>query len=54
MSRFTSRKFILAVGAALTAIGGALSGSVEWDLAIKAVVAVGVAYMAVEGTRDVM
>lgn len=54
MNRFTSRKFLLAVGAALTAIGSAISGSISWDLAIKAIIAVVFAYSAAEGAKDVV
>lgn len=50
--RFKSRKFLMALGACLTAIGGGLSGAIEWSHAINAIVTAVVAYVAAEGTND--
>lgn len=53
MKPFTSRKFLLALGACLTAIGAALSGTVTWDAAFGTMVTVIVAYITAEGLGDV-
>ena len=53
MSKFTSRKFLLAVGAILVAVGGALSGETTWSQATWATVAATLGYLGVEGARDI-
>lgn len=50
--RFKSRKFLLTLGACLSAIGGGLTGAIEWSHAINAIIASVVAYVAAEGTND--
>lgn len=54
MEKFKSRKFLMALGAVLTALGAALSGTLPWNDAMNAIVAVVIGYGVVEGTRDVV
>lgn len=53
-SRYTSRKFLLAVGAVLTALGAAFAGEVDWDSTLKVILAAVVAYSTAEGAKDVV
>ena len=52
MNRFTSRKFLMALGAVLAALGAALGNELTWTEAIMAITATVLAYMGVEGHLD--
>ena len=52
IKKFSSRKFLLTLGAVLTALGAALSGQIEWTQAITAVVIAILGYVGVEGAAD--
>lgn len=54
LKRLTSRKFLAMVGVSLVALGSALAGETTWATAINQVVAVVIAYIAAEGTADVV
>ena len=51
--RFTSRKFLLTVGAVLVAVGSALHGDTTWSQAVWATVAAVLGYVGIEGARDI-
>jgi Na+/H+ antiporter NhaC len=53
-SRFTSRKFMLVLGAVLVALGSALSGQIEWYKAIDTIMTSVIAYLVAEGGTDVV
>lgn len=50
--KFKSRKFLMALGAALVALGSALTGALTWEQAIQAVVAAVIAFIVGEGAVD--
>lgn len=54
MSAFTSRKFLLALGASVFAILGAATGHLTFDQAADVVKNAVLAYIAAEGTADVV
>lgn len=51
--KFTSRKFLLTVGATLVAVGSALGGEISWSQAIWATVTAVLGYVGIEGARDI-
>lgn len=50
--KLTSRKFLLALGASLTALGAALTGELAWNSAVLDIVIVVSAYVGAEGVAD--
>ena len=52
MKGFTSRKFILALGAFLSAVGAGLSGTLPWNEVADAVTLIVLGYFAAEGAPD--
>lgn len=52
LKKIQSRKFQLALGAVLVAIGAALQGQIDWDIAMRAIVSVVLIYNGVEGGLD--
>ncbi len=51
-NKFLSRKFLLALGVMLTALGAALTGEQTWTQAIWQMVTAALAYIGVEGALD--
>ncbi len=51
-ARFTSRKFLAVIAAALASVAAALAGEIAWQEATRQVVAVVLAYVGVEGAAD--
>ena len=51
--RLTSRKFLLTLGAILTALGAGFSGQMDWAQVILAIVVSVLGYIGIEGAADV-
>ena len=49
---FTSRKFLLTLGAVLTNIGGALTGDISWNIAIPAITVAVAGWVTAQGKVD--
>jgi uncharacterized membrane protein HdeD (DUF308 family) len=54
MSKLTSRKFWLAIAGAVCALFLAITGMIEWSLAIKIILAALGTYVGIEGLADVV
>ncbi len=52
MGRFMSRKFALAVGGILAALGSGLMAEVPWPDVVKAITAIVIGYGAAQGVVD--
>ncbi|HEC65359.1 hypothetical protein LCGC14_1296030 [marine sediment metagenome] len=50
--RFTSRKFLIALGGILTAIGAGLTGVVQWYEALSTIMFIVLGYLGVQGMVD--
>jgi len=53
IQRLTSRKFLLTLGAILTALGAGFSGQMDWAQVILAIVVSALGYIGIEGAADV-
>ena len=51
--KFTSRKFLLTLGAVMVAVGSALSGEITWSQTVWATVTAVLGYVGIEGVRDI-
>ena len=51
--RLTSRKFLLTLGAILTALGAGFSGQMDWAQVILAIVVSVLGYIGIEGAADI-
>jgi hypothetical protein len=51
--KFTSRKFLLTLGAVLVAVGSALNGEITWSQTVWASVTAVLGYVGIEGARDI-
>jgi hypothetical protein len=49
---FTSRKFLLTLGAVLTNIGGGLTGDISWNIAIPAITVAVAGWVTAQGKVD--
>ena len=54
MSKWTSRKFLAVLGGCLTAIGGALTETIDPVTALQTIVALIFGYLFAEGAADVV